>query len=347
MACPGKAVTAEGPDRAVPAGSALRYTARKKHRFSRRVKDIVGAGVAFGLIGLFRCFDVDRASAIGGWLGRHVFARPFSGQRTVDSIRVAFPDIDEARLRTILTGMAANLGRVGAETAHLADFMGDEGRRRFTFEGLEHLEAARARGKPLMIVSGHFGNFELVFIALHHVGIRCAGITRRPSNRYIADWAANNRARLGFDLQFTNEHDGTRLMFSRLRSGGDVAMLVDLAVKAGIPVPLFGRPAMTALTPAKFAQELGVTILPMAIRRDEGVHFTAVFHPPILPAHSGNDARDIFDMTRAMNAFVEEEILARPNEWLWMYPRWKPVAELSRRAQRLLQQAGESGAAGS
>lgn len=336
-------MAADGRGGALPAAPVARPAPRKR-RFSRRVKDVVGAGIVFGLIGLFRCFSLERASKIGDWLGRTTLAKPFGGKKTVDSIRVAFPDIDDARLQTMIQGMAANLGRIAAETAHLPEFMGEEGRRHFSFEGLENLAAARARGRPLMIVSGHFGNFELVFIALHHVGIRCAGITRRPSNRMIADWAANNRAKLGFDLQFSNEHDGTRQMFSRLRAGGDVAMLADLAVKAGAPVPLFGRPAMTAVTPAKFALELDVTILPMAVRRDHGTQFTAVFHPPIEPPRTGNHARDILEMTRAMNAFVETEILARPSEWLWMYPRWREVPELSRRARRLMQDAGDDGA---
>jgi KDO2-lipid IV(A) lauroyltransferase len=304
------------------------------------VLDVLQAGAMYAAIGLFRAHDVDRASELGGRLSRRLMHRRLARASTIETIRIAFPEIDDAGLERLVGDMAESLGRGIAETAHLAAFMGEAGRARFAFEGLSNLEAALARGRPLLIVSGHFGNFELAFVALHHAGVRSAAITRRPNNRFVADWAARNRARLGFDLQFTNEHSGTRQMFARLRAGGNVGMLIDQAVADGIPAPLFGRPAMTTLTPATLALELDVTILPMAVRRQTGAHFKAVFHPAILPPGSGNAARDIFAMTGAINAFVEEEVRARPADWLWMHRRWKPVATLSRRALRLLDEAG-------
>ena len=238
--------------------------------------------------------------------------------------------------------LAAMREKLKSETAHLEKYLGEAGKSRFSFEGLEHIEAARDSGRPILIVSGHFGNFELAFVVLHHVGVRCAAITRRPNNAYVADWFANKRAHLGFDQQIPKGPEGTRRMVSMLRHGGHVGMLADQRLSEGIPVPLFGHDAMTVHTPATLALSHGVIVLPIAVRREPDARFRAVFHPPIEPPGLGSEARDIIAMTTALNAFVETEVRARPTDWLWMHKRWEPAETLSRRAAKLLEAARDT-----
>ena len=308
----------------------------------RRLKHLIEAGLLIGLLQLSRLFSLERASAIGGWIGRKVAAPLLRKSSTVRTIRIAFPDLDQAGAVRLIDGMADNLGRTLAETAHLEKFMGEAGKSRFSFEGLEHIEAARDSGRPILIVSGHFGNFELAFVVLHHVGVRCAAITRRPNNAYVADWFANKRAHLGFDQQIPKGPEGTRRMVSMLRHGGHVGMLADQRLSEGIPVPLFGHDAMTVHTPATLALSHGVIVLPIAVRREPDARFRAVFHPPIEPPGLGSEARDIIAMTTALNAFVETEVRARPTDWLWMHKRWEPAETLSRRAAKLLEAARDT-----
>ncbi len=305
----------------------------------KRLRYLLEAGVLLGLLRLIRRIDVDRASDLAGRLGRWSY-RLLDRPGTVANIRIAFPDADANRVEQLLRGMGENFGRTLAESAHLDKFMTEPGRARFRFEGLEHLEAARARRRPMLFVSGHFGNFELAFVALHHLGVRTAAVTRRPNNPYVADWFAENRARLGFDDQLPKGAEGTRQMAAMFRRGGNVGMLVDQHLAQDVPAPLFGKPAMTVHSPAILAIDLDLTVVPFAVRRDTGVHFTVVFQPSILPPRSGNAGRDVLEMTTALNAFVEAEVRARPGDWLWMHRRWKPVPDLSRRAQRILAEAG-------
>lgn len=302
----------------------------------KRVSYALQAGPVLGLLALARKMDVDRASALGGQLGRRLAARPMRRPATLATIRTAFPEIDEAAAVRLVDAMAENLGRTVAESAHLDKFMGEAGRARFTFEGLDHLERARALGRPLLVISGHFGNWEVIFPAMHHAGIAAGGITRRPNNPYLADWFANNRSRLGFDQQYPKGSEGTRQMLIRLRQGGDMAMLVDQHLAQGVPAPLFGQSAMTVHTPAVLALRHGVTVLPIGVRREpEGARFRALFHAPLQPPGTGSEGGDILAMTTALNAFVETEVRARPGHWLWMHKRFKPVAALSPRASRL------------
>jgi len=309
--------------------------------FGKRLNYALQAAPVLGLLRLARLMDVDRASALGGRIGRRFAASLLRRPATIATIRTAFPERDEAGVVEIIDGMAENLGRTIAESAHLDKFMGDAGRARFTFEGLEHLERARALGQPLLVISGHFGNWEVIFPAMHHAGIAAGGITRRPNNPYLADWFADNRSRLGFDQQYPKGGDGTRLMLARLRKGGDMAMLVDQHLAQGIPAPLFGQQAMTVHTPAVLALKHQVTVLPIGVRREPGgARFRAVFHPPLSSPETGNEGRDIAEMTAQLNAFVETEVRARPTDWLWMHQRFKSTEQLSPRALRLLDQAG-------
>lgn len=306
----------------------------------KRLNYMLQAAPLFGLMRLARAFDVDRASDLGGKVGRRVAAPLLRRPSTLTTIRTAFPELDEAGALALVDGMAENLGRTVAETAHLEKFMGPAGRERFTFEGLDNLETARRAGRPLLVISGHFGNWEVIFPAMHHIGIAAAGITRRPNNPYVADWFADNRTRLGFDQQYPKGSDGTRHMLQRFRKGGDVAMLVDQHLAQGIPAPLFGQSAMTVHTPAILALRHGVTVLPIAVRREpEGARFRTLIYPPLLPPGTGNEASDTLALTTQLNAFVEAEVRARPSEWLWMHQRFRPVQSLTARAARLVEEA--------
>jgi Kdo2-lipid IVA lauroyltransferase/acyltransferase len=316
------------PEARLPSGKRLRYALQ--------------AGPVLGLLALARTMNVDRASALGGRLGRQLAARPLRRPATIATIRTAFPEFSEAEAVELIGVMAENLGRTVAESAHLDKFMGGAGRARFTFEGLDHLERARSLGRPLLVISGHFGNWEVIFPAMHHAGIAAGGITRRPNNPYLADWFANNRSRLGFDQQYPKGSEGTRQMLLRLKQGGDMAMLVDQHLAQGVPAPLFGQPAMTVHTPAVLALRHGVIVLPIGVRREpDGARFRAVFHAPLALPGTGTEGGDILAMTTALNAFVEAEVRARPGHWLWMHQRFKPVATLSPRAARVSRQGGE------
>jgi len=305
----------------------------------KRLRHWLEAALLLGLLRLARAFDLDTASAIGGRLGR-LASGLMRQPSTIANVRIAFPELGDAQVTALIRDMGENLGRTVAESGHLEKFTGEAGRQRFAFHGQEHLDAARAAGKPLLIVSGHFGNWELVFPAMHHLGIDAAGITRRPNNPHVADWFERNRSRLGFTVQIPKGSEGTRQMMGVFRRGGDVAMLVDQHLAQGLPAPLFGQPAMTVHSPAILALEHGVTVLPLAVRREAGARFSVHVHPALAAPKTGNAASDVLAMTAALNAFVETEVRARPAHWLWMHRRWKPVSQFSRRAARLLHEAG-------
>jgi KDO2-lipid IV(A) lauroyltransferase len=308
--------------------------------FWKRQRYRLDAAVLFGLSGLLRVFGIDRATAIGAWFGRTVMA-PLgrSNRNTIETLRTAYPGLDDAEVRAMLTASYENLGRIIAEIALLDRFVSPDAWPRFTVTGREHLDAARALGKGMIIATGHFSNWEIVGIALHHLKVPYSAVTRPPNNPWVAQWIERKRAGMGTHRQIPKGSEGTRQLFSALRQGEPVVMLIDQHLAEGIPVPLFGRDAMTTHAPATLAGKLDIPVLPMSVRRTEGSHFEVIFYPAMLYPRTGNDDRDVMAMTAGLNDFVEGEVRARPGHWLWMHRRWKPVATLSRRASRMVDQA--------
>jgi Kdo2-lipid IVA lauroyltransferase/acyltransferase len=304
----------------------------------RTAKDLAEAGLFFAFVGFMRLFDIDRASAIGGHLGRLI--APL-GRRpaTIARIREVFPERDEAAARELIDGMYEGFGRMLAELARLEAFSKPEARARFTFEGIEHIRAAEASGRPICFVSGHFGNWELQVPVMHHLGVPFSDVTQPLKNPYIDRFISKRRHLAGFTEQIERGAGGTRQLFARLRKGETVALFIDLRIKEGIPVPLFGRPALTTFSPALFAQSFNAIVVPVALRREEGAHFRFVAHPPVELPQSGNAARDLVDFTTKLNGFVETEIRARPAHWMWHLGRWSGVPQLFRRAQQVMDEA--------
>jgi len=308
--------------------------------FWKRQRYRVDAGVLFGLSALLRRLDIDRATAVGAWFGRHLLAPLGRRNRgTIETLRTAYPELDDSQVRATLTASYENIGRIIAEIALLDRFAAPAAWQRFTVVGLEHLEAARAIGKGMIIATGHFSNWEMIGMALHHLGVPFSAVTRPPNNPWVADWIEGKRASMGTHRQIPKGSEGTRQLFSALRGGEPVVMLIDQHLAQGIPAPLFGTDAMTTHAPATFAQKLDIPVLPMSLRRLEGSHFEVVFYPALRYPRSGNDARDVLAMTTELNRFVEAEVRARPQHWLWMHRRWKPVSGLSRRAARVVGEA--------
>ena len=312
---------------------------RSPRDFGRAAQHLFEAGLFFAVVGLVRLFDIDRGSALGGRLGRLV--APL-GRRpaTIARIREVFPDLDEAGARRLIDEMYEGFGRMLAELARLEEFSRPEARSRFSFEGIEHIRAAEASGRPICFVSGHFGNWELQVPVMRHLGVPFSDVTQPLKNPYIDRFIARRRHLAGFTEQIERGAGGTRQLFARLRKGETVALFIDLRIKEGIPVPLFGRPALTTFSPALFAQSFDAIVVPVALRREEGAHFRFVAHAPVELRQSGNASRDLVEFTTELNRFVETEIKARPAHWMWHQKRWNGVPQLFRRAQQVMDEAG-------
>jgi KDO2-lipid IV(A) lauroyltransferase len=229
-----------------------------------------------------------------------------------------------------------NLGRVMAEYAHLDKLHTDGPDPRIEILGLDTLDAAIARGKGVLLVSGHFANWEVMPFGARDLGVSGGVVVRPANNPYVHRWLERARIRNGMAEQIPKGAPGTRRIFSLLRKGEAALLLVDQRASEGIMIPFFGRDAFTTPAPAALALKLGAIVVPASNERVGGARFRMTVYPPIEPPNTGDPARDLIEFTAAMTQFIEARVRERPHEWLWIHKRWvRNDAPLGKRAQAL------------
>jgi len=274
-------------------------------------------------MGLFRLLGIDAASALGGFIGRQVFYRigPVI-ERARDNLKAAYPDMDAKERERIIREMCDNLGRTVAEYPHLDKLKLHGPNPRLEIAGTEHAEAAIAAGKGLMFISGHLANWEAMPVMATELGYEGGLVYRPPNNPYVDRYISRKRASAGPKIQITKSAQGTRKIFTLLRRGLAILMLVDQKTEQGVPAPFFGRDAMTTPAPASLALKLGSALLPTSNERLKGARFRMTIHPPIAFTPGGDHEADVKALTAKINAAMEECVRARPSQWLWIHRRW-------------------------
>jgi Kdo2-lipid IVA lauroyltransferase/acyltransferase len=268
---------------------------------------------------LFGLLPVDRASAIGGWIGRTIGPRLGISPRALRNLRRAMPANSEAENRRIVHGMWDNLGRSVAELPHL-EAISAVGSERVEIVNGEHAAALREAGQPVILFGGHFANWEVGSSTIHRLLGPSLLSVFRASNNPWADRVL--RRRMTARRAVAKGADGGRDVLRHLRRGGHIGMLVDQKMNDGIAVPFFGHDAMTAPAIARLALRFNCPIVPVRIERLNGTRFRFTVLPPL----TLNDTRDTADNVRTtlarITAVIEEWIVARPEQWLWLHRRW-------------------------
>ena len=293
--------------------------------FGQKLRYGAEASLFLLFMGLFRLLGLDLASAVGGFIGREIFARTGVTRRARENLELAFPEKSSAEIDAIIRIMWDNLGRTVAEYAHLDKFDLAGPGARITVENIELAEAIR--GKSVLILSGHFANWEIMPVAASRFGLDGAIVYRPPNNPYVDRYIAWARSRKGFREQISKHH-GTKRIFTLLRGGKAILLLADQKTNEGIPVPFFGRDAMTTPAPAALALKLNVPILFASNKRLGGAHFQVTMHPPLLFAPSGDHDADVKSLTAAINARLEDIVRADPGQWLWIHRRWPSARDI-------------------
>jgi KDO2-lipid IV(A) lauroyltransferase len=287
-----------------------------------RVRYLAEAAVFFAFIGLFRLMGLDGASAVGGFIGRNVFYRAGVTDRARTNLKAAFPDKTDEAIERIVRAMCDNLGRTVAEYAHLdkISVLGPDAR--ISVSGFERAQEAIGRGKGAIFFSGHFGNWEVMPFIAAQLGYEAAEVYRPQNNPFVDRWLVRQRSKNGPKDQVAKGPRGTRRIFTLLRRGKTICLLVDQKTNEGVPALYFGREAMTTPAPAVLALKLGSALVPAQIERLEGSRFRISIHPAIEFSPSGDHDRDVLDLTAALTRKIEEMVREQPSQWLWIHRRW-------------------------
>ena len=262
-----------------------------------------------------------RALRVGADLGDA--ARRLGIRRRVaeDNLRIAFPDASRAARAAVLTAHYRELGRVAAEYPRLAALaQASDGEVVARATGLEHLEAARRGGRGAILVTGHYGHFELLGAWLgrrHPVDF----VVQPLSNPAVEDLLAGWRRDAGVGAIPIGA--GVRRVFEALRANRWVALVADQDARShGVFVPFYGRLSSTPKGPAELALRTRAPLLMgFAHRLPDGRH-EIVMKPPLEPPDRRAPGA-VEALTACHTALLEAEIRRHPEAWFWLHRRWK------------------------
>ena len=273
-----------------------------------------------GFIGLMRLLGVERASNLGGWLLKTLGPKTGTHRTVTRNLRIAFPDMPAAEREALARDAWEQTGRTFAETAVMDQLTLASGR--VEVVGMERLHAIRDSGRPVVFVSGHLANFELMAAAILASGVPCQITYRAANNPYVDRQIREARARYGVKLFAPKGGEGARELLAGMQRGESVALMNDQKFSEGPEAMFFGQPVNAAPGPSRLALRYGTVLQPMSVVRLPGVRFRVTAHEPIDIPRSGDRQADIAWGVQAVTSFVEARVREHPVDWFWVHKRW-------------------------
>jgi len=286
--------------------------------------------VAFkALFAFLRALGVEGASGFGGKLLRGLGPLTGTHKTVTRNLRIAFPNMDPAERDRLAVDQWEQTGRTFAELAVMDRLTPESGR--IDIVGLERLHAVRDSGKPVVLISGHLANFEVMAAVIMAAGVPCQVTYRAANNPYVDALIRQSRERYGIKL-FAPKGDGTRELMAGMKRGESIALLVDQKYNQGPEVEFFGQPVNASPGAARLALKFGTVMQPLSVTRLSGVRFRVTAHEPIAVPDTGDKAADVLAGIQAVNRFVEDRVREHPVDWFWVHKRWPTAVYAELRA---------------
>ncbi len=266
----------------------------------------------------------DRASNFLGWLFKRIGPALSQHKTVLRNLRLAFPELSEARRKEIAMATWESVGRTAGELPHLPRIHPYNGER-VEVVGAEHLDTIEAADEGAVFISGHFANWEIMAAVICCRPVDCLVTYRALNNPHIDRRLNKVRHDYGIGV-LTPKGLGTREVMRALSKKRCVALLNDQKFNQGLEVSFFGHPAMTAPGPSRLALKYGVPIVPVSTRRTGPARFRVEIHKPFLPEQTGDTSADVRACVETITAFIEAEVRANPTQWFWQHRRWPKEA---------------------
>ena len=240
------------------------------------------------------------------------------------NLELAFPEITPQKRAELLRGVYRSLGWQLVEFCRMTRYTAENTRPWIRTEGLEHYMAAKARGRGVLVVTGHLGAWELSSFYHSLMGYPMGMVIRRLDNRRLDDYV--NAIRCLHGNRVLHKDDFARGLLRAMRAGETVGILMDTNMRPpqGVFVEFFGRPACTASGLARVALKTGAAVLPGFMVWEPGEKkYVLHFGPELIFMHSGDAETDALAATQQCAAATEEWIRRYADQWLWIHRRWK------------------------
>jgi KDO2-lipid IV(A) lauroyltransferase len=274
--------------------------------------------ITFFLI-LFRTIGLNLSRIISSKLFL-ILGPLFRSKRIIKkNISIVFPESSNNFKKMIINNMWKNYGKILAEYVFLKNFRKNDSKKFLTLKGQQILENIKNTKNPVIFISGHFDNFELMAMHIEKSGIDLAAIYRPLNNIFLNPLMENIRKKYICRKQIKKGIAGTKEILKYFKSGTSIALMIDQRVSEGIKSYFFNKECLTTTIPAQFVKKFNCKIVPIYIERNE----TEKFFIEIMSPLTFNKEESIEDITFKLNYLLEKMILKKPHQWIWSHNRWK------------------------
>ena len=245
-------------------------------------------------------------------------APAFKSKKIIDKNLSIFasevPNIDKNQ---IISEMWKNYGMTFIEYMFLNTFRKNSSH--IEIKGNENLNDAISKKKPLIFVSGHFANFELMSMEITKRNIKLATIYRPLNNIFLNPFMEILRKKFICKNQIKKGLNGVRDAIEYIKNDFSIALMIDQRVSEGEKINLFKKPALTTTLPAQLALKYKLSIVPVFIQRKSNSKFVLEFQNEI----KSEDFHDKLELTQKLNEVLEKMVVRNPSQWIWTHDRWK------------------------
>lgn len=270
------------------------------------------------LFSLFKLLGYRIASELGYFLGK-TFGPLFRSKKIITNNLNKFDSsLTSEKIKKISQEMWGNYGRILSEYPYISNFRKGDLDKYIKIENVERLEEVK-KGQPVVFVSAHFSNFELMAMAIEKAGINLSAIYRPLNNKMVNSIMEPLRRKYICKKQIKKGLNGVREALKYFRQGISIAIMIDQRVSEGKRINFFKHPAHTTTIPAQFVKKFGCKIQPVHIERYDKINFKISFDEQITMDDNVDDAF----ISLRLNQWLEEKIRKNPSQWIWSHDRWK------------------------
>ena len=269
---------------------------------------------------IFKTLGLKYSSILSGYIAK-IFGPLFRSKKIIHSnLNKALPGLKEEEENDILKNMWNNYGVILAEYMFIKNFRTDSKyQNKIKIINKEILEKIINNKKPVIFISGHFNNFELMAMQIEKSGVDLATIYRPLNNIFLNPIMEKIRTNYICKRQIKKGISGTKELLRCFKQNISIALMIDQRVSEGISCKFFNEKALTTTIPAQFVKKFNTEIVPVHIERLDKNNFTIEFSQPL----NFDRNETIYNITLKLNQILEKMILKNPNQWIWTHNRWK------------------------
>ena len=267
---------------------------------------------------IFKTVGYKTASNLGFYIGKN-FGNIFRKKNSIiENLHVSKINLDISE-NDFVNNVLGNYGRILAEYPFLKDFRENTLGGFIEIDGIRNLNKIKNNKKPVVFVSGHFNNFELMAMQIEKNGINLAAIYRPLNNIFLNKTMEHIRSKYICRNQIKKGRSGTRQILENLKKGNSIALMIDQRVTEGIKINFFGNLASTTTIPAQIIKKYKCDLVPIYIERIQKYKFKMYVSEPIVM--DINKTQE--EISTHLNKILEKMILKNPDQWIWTHNRWK------------------------